>query len=159
MQEYSIGPVLEGNDAIILAQTGSGKTLSYLLPVFASLRPANSVQALVLLPLRELATQVTVAGGARRAADCGSSVPGRCLCVQRRWCKTEPLLLHPLPPLPPRRAPQSAAVLSEELPLAARRGELRDGSGCSSRRRSARAAWTFCTARTSTSQRAHRTCE
>lgn len=88
--------------------------------MLASLRPANSVQALVLLPSRELATQV-----ARVARRLAAGSPGRCLCAQRRWCKTEPLL-HALPPLPPQLTrpaalePQSAAVLSEELPLAAR---------------------------------------
>ena len=80
--------LLDGADAIIEAETGSGKTLAYVLPLLAALRPQATVQALVLLPTRELAAQVTrvarrLAAGLRRA---GLPVANDVLaCCHRRW--------------------------------------------------------------------------
>lgn len=46
-------------DAVIQAQTGSGKTLSYLLPILANVDPSRAaVQALIVVPTRELGLQV-----------------------------------------------------------------------------------------------------
>src|SRR5580692_2308786 len=60
IQERAIQPALEGKDVIGTAQTGTGKTLAFLIPVIEMLRKETSVQAnaLVLLPTRELAMQV-----------------------------------------------------------------------------------------------------
>src|ERR1700734_2544169 len=60
IQEQAIPPALEGKDVIGTAQTGTGKTLAFLLPVIEMLRrePAAQATALVLLPTRELAMQV-----------------------------------------------------------------------------------------------------
>lgn len=60
VQAAAIPPALEGRDVLATAQTGTGKTLAYLLPILEKLRssPANGVQALVLVPTRELAMQV-----------------------------------------------------------------------------------------------------
>src|SRR3954447_15367309 len=60
IQEQSIPPALEGKDVIGTAQTGTGKTLAFLLPLIEMLRraPAHQAGALVLLPTRELAMQV-----------------------------------------------------------------------------------------------------
>jgi ATP-dependent RNA helicase RhlE len=60
IQEQAIPPALEGNDVIGTAQTGTGKTLAFLLPLIETLGRARSRQAnaLVLLPTRELAMQV-----------------------------------------------------------------------------------------------------
>jgi len=60
IQERAIQPALEGKDVIGTAQTGTGKTLAYLIPVIEMLRqePAAQASALVLLPTRELAMQV-----------------------------------------------------------------------------------------------------
>jgi ATP-dependent RNA helicase RhlE len=60
IQERTIPPALEGRDVIGTAQTGTGKTLAFLLPLIETLdrEPANSTIALVLLPTRELAIQV-----------------------------------------------------------------------------------------------------
>lgn len=45
---------------ICLLQTGSGKTLAYLLPIFAKILPARAaVQAIVVVPTRELGMQVS----------------------------------------------------------------------------------------------------
>jgi len=60
IQERAIPPALEGRDVIGTAQTGTGKTLAFLLPLIETLtrEPAGRTIALVLLPTRELAMQV-----------------------------------------------------------------------------------------------------
>ncbi len=59
MQEASIDAWREGKDLILLSPTGSGKTLAYLLPLLESLNPKQEgVQAVVLVPSRELALQI-----------------------------------------------------------------------------------------------------
>jgi ATP-dependent RNA helicase RhlE len=60
IQERTIPFALEGRDVIGTAQTGTGKTLAFLIPLIETLdrEPANSTIALVLLPTRELAIQV-----------------------------------------------------------------------------------------------------
>ncbi len=60
IQEQAIPPALEGKDVIGTAQTGTGKTLAFLLPIIEMLdrEPARQALALVLLPTRELAMQV-----------------------------------------------------------------------------------------------------
>ena len=60
IQERAIQPALEGKDVIGTAQTGTGKTLAFLIPVIEMLNQEGSRQpaALVLLPTRELAMQV-----------------------------------------------------------------------------------------------------
>jgi len=62
IQEQAIPPMLEGRDIIGQAQTGSGKTAAFGLPLLESVDPEiNEVQALVLTPTRELCIQVTQA--------------------------------------------------------------------------------------------------
>ncbi len=60
IQERAIPVALEGKDVIGTAQTGTGKTLAFLIPVIEMLRrePLHQASALVLLPTRELAMQV-----------------------------------------------------------------------------------------------------
>lgn len=60
IQERAIPPALEGRDVIGTAQTGTGKTLAFLIPLIETLsrEPARHPVALVLLPTRELAIQV-----------------------------------------------------------------------------------------------------
>ena len=60
IQERTIPSALEGRDVIGTAQTGTGKTLAFLIPLIETLdrEPSNSTIALVLLPTRELAIQV-----------------------------------------------------------------------------------------------------
>src|SRR5258708_22242143 len=69
-QARALSPALEGKDVIGTAQTGTGKTLAFLIPIIEMLRAessnpesskngsAKNVRALVLLPTRELAMQV-----------------------------------------------------------------------------------------------------
>ncbi len=61
VQESAIPPALEGRDVLATAQTGTGKTLSFLIPIIEMLQQTkdmNAAQALILLPTRELAMQV-----------------------------------------------------------------------------------------------------
>ena len=60
IQERAIPPALEGRDVIGTAQTGTGKTLAFLIPLIEMLEhePSEHTTALVLLPTRELAMQV-----------------------------------------------------------------------------------------------------
>ncbi len=59
IQAQAIPILLSGRDLIGVAQTGTGKTLAYLLPIFENLRPVgDDPQAVVICPTRELALQV-----------------------------------------------------------------------------------------------------
>src|SRR5580698_2681192 len=61
VQASAIPPALEGKDVLATAQTGTGKTLAFLIPIIEHLAadaPARQVSALVLVPTRELAMQV-----------------------------------------------------------------------------------------------------
>src|SRR5918995_7258023 len=62
IQEQAIPPLLDGRDVIGQAQTGTGKTAAFGLPMIEYADPADpNVQALVLTPTRELCIQVTQA--------------------------------------------------------------------------------------------------
>ena len=58
IQEKAIPIILEGNDVIGQAHTGTGKTAAYSLPILMKMKNARNAQALVLVPTRELAIQV-----------------------------------------------------------------------------------------------------
>jgi len=60
VQAAAIPQALEGKDLLATAQTGTGKTLAFLIPVMEKLlqNPAPGIAALVLVPTRELAMQV-----------------------------------------------------------------------------------------------------
>jgi ATP-dependent RNA helicase RhlE len=60
VQAAAIPHALEGKDVLATAQTGTGKTLAFLIPVLEKLlrRTAPGIAALVLVPTRELAMQV-----------------------------------------------------------------------------------------------------
>src|SRR5919202_1489955 len=62
IQEQAIPPLLEGRDVIGQAQTGTGKTAAFGLPMMEFVDPSDDdLQALVLTPTRELCIQVTQA--------------------------------------------------------------------------------------------------
>jgi ATP-dependent RNA helicase DeaD len=62
IQEQAIPPLLEGRDVIGQAQTGTGKTAAFGLPMIEYVNPEHQeIQALVLTPTRELCIQVTQA--------------------------------------------------------------------------------------------------
>ena len=106
IQQQAIPPILAGRDLIGIAQTGTGKTAAFMLPILHRLatRPGRGVRALILAPTRELAEQIhqatrefgartglrslTVYGGVgkrpqvdglRRGADIVVACPGRLL--------------------------------------------------------------------------------
>lgn len=58
IQQKTIIPGLSGRDILACAQTGTGKTLAYLIPVIEKLRKNQDAHALILVPTRELAIQV-----------------------------------------------------------------------------------------------------
>ena len=60
IQAEAVPPALEGRDLIACAQTGSGKTAAFLLPIINRLidRPRRTTRALILAPTRELAAQI-----------------------------------------------------------------------------------------------------
>ncbi len=62
MQEQTIPVILEGRDLIGVAQTGTGKTAAYLLPVINQLSkggyPADAINCVIMAPTRELAQQI-----------------------------------------------------------------------------------------------------
>jgi len=59
IQEKAIPVVIEGNDIIAQAQTGTGKTAAFGIPLIDKVNPRErNIQALILVPTRELAIQV-----------------------------------------------------------------------------------------------------
>ncbi|MBO7592624.1 MAG: DEAD/DEAH box helicase [Bacteroidaceae bacterium] len=62
IQEQAIPKILEGHDLMGIAQTGTGKTAAYLLPVLDELShgnyPQDSVNCIIMAPTRELAQQI-----------------------------------------------------------------------------------------------------
>ena len=62
VQELSIPPILAGRDVIACAQTGTGKTAAYVLPVVNKLSkggyPEDAINAIIMAPTRELALQI-----------------------------------------------------------------------------------------------------
>ncbi|MDR0845374.1 MAG: DEAD/DEAH box helicase [Tannerella sp.] len=62
IQELSIPPILAGKDIIGLAQTGTGKTAAYVLPLINELSKGNhlpnAINAVIMAPTRELAQQI-----------------------------------------------------------------------------------------------------
>ena len=62
VQEHTIPVILEGRDLIGVAQTGTGKTAAYLLPVLNQLNkgcyPEDSINCIIMAPTRELAQQI-----------------------------------------------------------------------------------------------------
>jgi len=80
IQSAAIPAVLEGGDVMASAQTGTGKTAAFTLPLLqrlnATRKPPHRIRALVLTPTRELAVQVT-----ESARIYGEHLPLRSLAV------------------------------------------------------------------------------
>lgn len=62
VQEHTIPVLLEGHDLIGVAQTGTGKTAAYLLPILSKLcsgnYPEDAINCIIMSPTRELALQI-----------------------------------------------------------------------------------------------------
>ena len=90
IQHQAIGPAMEGKDIVGIAQTGTGKTLAFGLPMLQRLRGSGKI-GLIILPTRELALQVDemlhkIAGplGLATAVLIGGESMGRQIMVLRR---------------------------------------------------------------------------
>jgi ATP-dependent RNA helicase DeaD len=59
IQEKCIPEILKGKDVVGQAETGSGKTIAFCLPVLNKVKPKEGIQTLILTPTRELCIQVT----------------------------------------------------------------------------------------------------
>ena len=109
VQEKAIPVLLSHKDLIVRSKTGSGKTAAFLVPIFQNIEPKGYTQAIVIVPTRELAVQVSlvaqklahrsnigvtvVYGGAsinvqmqnlRRGADIVVGTPGRIIDLMDR---------------------------------------------------------------------------
>lgn len=58
VQKETIPVALKGSDVLVTAQTGSGKTIAYLIPLILKLTQDPQAAALILAPTRELAMQI-----------------------------------------------------------------------------------------------------
>lgn len=62
VQEQCIPPILDGHDLLGVAQTGTGKTAAYLLPILSMLDdggfPKDAINCVIMSPTRELAQQI-----------------------------------------------------------------------------------------------------
>jgi ATP-dependent RNA helicase RhlE len=94
VQAAALPPALEGRDVLATAQTGTGKTLSFLIPLIERMAvSAKDTKALVLLPTRELAMQVLDAwrdltqGQGRAALVCGGLAEGPQLAAIRNGAR------------------------------------------------------------------------
>lgn len=58
IQDQAIDPILEGRDLIGLAQTGTGKTAAFLIPLLNKIYLDRSQSVLIIVPTRELAIQI-----------------------------------------------------------------------------------------------------
>ncbi|MGH2620298.1 MAG: DEAD/DEAH box helicase [Anaerolineales bacterium] len=93
IQQQAIPPILAGRDLLGIAQTGTGKTAAFMLPILQRLQtsPGRGVRALILAPTRELAEQIHQATriygnrtGARSVAIYGGVGKGRQVEALRR---------------------------------------------------------------------------
>lgn len=94
VQAAALPPALEGRDVLATAQTGTGKTLSFLIPLIERMAGgAKDTKALVLLPTRELAMQVLDAwrdlarGQGKAALVCGGLAEGPQLTALRKGAR------------------------------------------------------------------------
>jgi ATP-dependent RNA helicase RhlE len=91
VQAAALPPAMEGRDVLATAQTGTGKTLSYLIPLIEHAPVGQKgASALIMLPTRELAMQVLEAwrqlaqGQGKAALVCGGLAEGPQLSAIRR---------------------------------------------------------------------------
>lgn len=94
VQAAALPPALGGRDVLATAQTGTGKTLSFLIPLSERMAAgAKDTKALVLLPTRELAIQVLDAwrdltqGKGKAALVCGGMAEGPQLSAIRKGAR------------------------------------------------------------------------
>jgi ATP-dependent RNA helicase RhlE len=94
IQEQSIPVALDGKDLVGLAQTGTGKTLAFALPMLDRL--AEGTFGLVLAPTRELAQQIAQTY-AMLGARCALVVGGQSMLAQERALRSRPWVVVATP--------------------------------------------------------------
>ena len=88
VQARAIGPLRAGRDLIGQAQTGTGKTAAFGIPIIEKVDPSGRfVQALVLTPTRELCVQVTEE---IRASASSATWPPSPSTAARAWIARSP---------------------------------------------------------------------
>jgi len=95
VQAGAIPPALEGRDVLATAQTGTGKTAAFLLPIMHRLllQPRKGIRVVVISPTRELAEQIeTAAKGFAQHTELKSTlvVGGRPMGAQERAIQAGP---------------------------------------------------------------------
>ena len=96
VQEAALPSVFNGEDVVLQAQTGSGKTLVYCLPVLSKIDPKRAaIQAVIVVPSRELGLQVAgvlkqLASGSPDKIMVMSLVEGSNNRRQQLWAVSEP---------------------------------------------------------------------
>jgi len=95
-QKAAMPAILAGQDVLMQSPTGTGKTLAYLLPVFARINPEiKGVQGIVVAPTYELASQIAqVAKGLTdRSDDVALLIGGAAKQRQEKAIKAKPRLV------------------------------------------------------------------
>ncbi|KAM1829139.1 hypothetical protein FF1_022126 [Malus domestica] len=102
VQRQALPTLFSGRDCILHAQTGSGKTLTYLLLIFSAVNTRRSaVQAIVVVPTRELGMQVTKVARTlaakpkegeveKKSCTVMALLDGGMLTRHKSWLKAEP---------------------------------------------------------------------
>ncbi len=95
IQAAAIPPALKGRDILASAQTGTGKTIAYLLPLITNLLKSPRASALVLAPTRELAAQIQASARALlgRKFEVALLIGGESMYKQLTALKQRPRLI------------------------------------------------------------------
>jgi ATP-dependent RNA helicase RhlE len=93
VQAAALPPALQGRDVLATAQTGTGKTLAFLIPIIERMAADKDAKALIMLPTRELAMQVLEAfrdlteGQGKAALVCGGLAEGPQLTALKKGAR------------------------------------------------------------------------
>ena len=93
IQDQAIGPILEGRDLIGIANTGTGKTAAFLIPLIDKVWKDRSQKVLIITPTRELAAQIRdefVAFARGLNIYCGLCIGGANIARQKNDLRKNP---------------------------------------------------------------------
>jgi ATP-dependent RNA helicase RhlE len=100
IQALAIPPALEGRDVVGCAQTGTGKTAAFVIPLVERLAGTAGTGALILAPTRELALQTQAAIdvlGRRRGVRAVTVIGGLSMAPQTQALRTRPAIVVATP--------------------------------------------------------------
>ncbi len=100
IQALAIPPALEGRDVVGCAQTGTGKTAAFVIPMVERLAGGAGTRALILAPTRELALQTQAAIdvlGRRRAVRAVTIIGGVSMGPQEQALRSRPPIIVATP--------------------------------------------------------------